>query len=403
MTVQQKNIPALRFPEFEGEWTQIKLGDKCNFQQGIQIDLEKQELFPKDGFIKFLRIENYTQNSTDFRYIPEEMAGTKRINSDEVAIVRYGASAGFVSRGYDGVLANNLFKVIPDKEIINSFLFIILSSYKSNSFFQSQMAGGAMPALSFGIVKNLELAYPIIPEQQKIADFLTAVDERIQQLSRKKELLEQYKKGVMQQLFSQQIRFKDEQGNDYPEWEEKRLGDVGESFIGLTYSPENVVKSGGTLVLRSSNIQNGRLAFEDNVYVSGDIPDSCKVKEDDILICARNGSRALIGKSALIAKEHKGFAFGAFMSVYRSDCNNFIFQLLQSPIFFRQVNEHLGATINQITSKSLNSFKFYFPANSEQKLIANFLSSVDDKISSVQVEIEQTQLFKKGLLQQMFV
>jgi type I restriction enzyme S subunit len=151
----RKDIPELRFKEFDNYWEVSKLGDYCTFSQGIQVDVELQSREPKEGYVKFLRIENYTQKSQDFRYIPLEVAGEKRIKEDEIAIVRYGATAGFISKGFDGVLANNLFKVIPDEERFTlPFLFEYLNSHKAFSFFQSEMSGGAMPALSFGIVKG---------------------------------------------------------------------------------------------------------------------------------------------------------------------------------------------------------------------------------------------------------
>ena len=126
------------------------------------------------------------------------------------------------------------------------------------------------------------------------------------------------------------------------------------------------------------------------------------VKENDILICARNGSRSLIGKSALIKKENEDCAFGAFMSIYRSDYNLFFYHVFQTDIFDKQITQHLGATINQVTSKSLNSFVFPVPSLPEQTKIANFLSKIDAKITTVNEKIEETKEFKKGLLQKMY-
>src|SRR5690606_5656442 len=108
------------------------------------------------------------------------------------------------------------------------------------------------------------------------------------------------------------------------DWEVKKLGELGKVLNGLTYSP-NDIKEDGTLVLRSSNIQNGELSFEDNVYVNTDNLKFNPVKENDILICVRNGSKNLIGKNAIITKEFEGFAFGAFMSIYRSKLNKYLF------------------------------------------------------------------------------
>ena len=132
------------------------------------------------------------------------------------------------------------------------------------------------------------------------------------------------------------------------DWDVKNLGDIGDSIIGLTYTPRDVV-SYGKLVHRSSNIQNNRLSYNDNVYVNKTINENLILRENDILICVRNGSRDLIGKSALIKGKAVGETFGAFMSVFRSDeYQPFIFYLFLSNLVQRQINQSLGATINQI-------------------------------------------------------
>ena len=109
-----------------------------------------------------------------------------------------------------------------------------------------------------------------------------------------------------------------EQEHNNVQWRKVKLGEVAKTFTGLTYSPNCIYKS-GTLVLRSSNIKDGQLCFDDNVFVSMDIPERAIVQENDILICVRNGSRNLIGKCALITKDAVGMAFGAFMTVLRSN------------------------------------------------------------------------------------
>lgn len=161
------------------------------------------------------------------------------------------------------------------------------------------------------------------------------------------------------------------------DWEVHGLGDIGEALIGLTYRPEDV-KEHGTLVLRSSNVQNDALAFADNVFVARKIPERIMVQPGDVLVCVRNGSRDLIGKAALLDERTVGMTFGAFMAVYRSPIGVLASYLFQSSVLKRQINEHLGATINQITNKSLNSFKIPLaPEDDEQRAIARALGDVD--------------------------
>ena len=185
-----------------------------------------------------------------------------------------------------------------------------------------------------------------------------------------------------------------------PQWRNVRLGDIGQSLIGLTYSPSNVKRS-GTLVLRSSNIQDGELAFDDNVYVDCAIPEKIRTRENDILICVRNGSRRLIGKSAILDRRVSGQTFGAFMAVYRSDLNPFLRYFFQSDDFKRQIDEHLGATINQITNGSLNGFVVTLPSNSEQQAITERLQDVDRLIATLKRLISKKHAIKQGMMQEL--
>lgn len=185
------------------------------------------------------------------------------------------------------------------------------------------------------------------------------------------------------------------------EWDIKKLGDIGNSQIGLTYSPEDVVSNKGLLVLRSSNVKNGRLVYTDNVFVNKEVGENLLTKESDILICARNGSRSLIGKNALITKESSNLCFGAFMSLYRSKHNKFLYHMFQTELYQKQIFVNLGATINQITTQNLNSFIFPMPPEEEQEKIAQILSTWDSVIEKQDQLIEKKKEFKKGLMQRL--
>jgi type I restriction enzyme S subunit len=186
------------------------------------------------------------------------------------------------------------------------------------------------------------------------------------------------------------------------DWDVKRLGDIGRSIIGLTYSPHDVVEY-GKLVHRSSNIQNNKLAYGDNVYVSKQIPEDLILRENDILICVRNGSRDLIGKSGLIKGKSVGETFGAFMSVFRSDeYQPFIFYLILSSLVQRQISQSLGATINQITNKTLNSFEIPYPQRlEERKAIAQALSNFNSLTEILEKLIEKKKNLKQGVAQEL--
>jgi len=185
------------------------------------------------------------------------------------------------------------------------------------------------------------------------------------------------------------------------DWDVVAMQNFSKCLIGLTYSPRDVSES-GTLVLRSSNVQGGRLAFDDNVYVRMALPARVIVEENDILICVRNGSRQLIGKCALIDKETAGSAFGAFMSVLRSDAAKFVFFQFQSSLLKRQIDEVMGATINQITNKNMAEFKIFWPPKKrERDAIAEALGDADALIESIEQLIAKKRHLKQGAMQEL--
>ena len=185
-------------------------------------------------------------------------------------------------------------------------------------------------------------------------------------------------------------------------WHTRRLGDLGLVLIGLTYSPKDIT-SDGVLVFRSSNIKNKKINYDDQVRVREDlITEKNLALEGDILICARNGSRKLIGKNALITKKDTGNAFGAFMSVFRTSHYKYIHQLFQSEVYRREIERDLGPTINQVTTGNLLRFKFAFPKEKEQKHIVMILEIWDEYLGLLDKKIELTKNIKRALTEQIF-
>lgn len=184
----------------------------------------------------------------------------------------------------------------------------------------------------------------------------------------------------------------------YPkDWDESKLLDHVSLVQGLTYTPENV-KPTGTLVLRSSNIQNGRLSLNDNVYVNAYVPEEKMVAQGDILVCVRNGSSALIGKSCVLP-ELKYTTFGAFMSVLRGDTTGYFAKLFESNIVQEQVRGRSNATINQITKKDFQSIQVTVPDKPEQEEIARTLSQFDTYIDDLAELIEKKKGIREGALE----
>ena len=283
----------------------------------------------------------------------------------------------------------------PGTQVDAEYLYysLLLASARIASLAGEQ----AVPIINKSSFSANLIAIPPLPEQRAIAAALADADGLIAALegmiAKKRDL----KQAAMQHLLTGKTRLPGFSG----EWEVKRLGEIGRALIGLTYSPSDI-RSFGTLVLRSSNIQNGSLTFDDNVYVDPEVAQSSIIEVGDLLICARNGSRDLIGKSVRLDGRARGMAFGAFMAAYRSEFNNFISLQFQSDLIKRQINEHLGATINQITNKSLLSFQVPLPNDrAEQTAIAEVLSDMDADLAAFEAQAAKARAVKQGMIQEL--
>lgn len=273
------------------------------------------------------------------------------------------------------------------------------NSQNGRRYFMAVAAGstGSMPKLSGAILRKMPLPLPPLPEQAIVAEALNDADDSIESLEQLIAKKRQIKQGAMQELLTGNRRLPGFSG----QWELKRLGELGEALIGLTYTPSEVRES-GVLVLRSSNVAGGTLAFQDNVFVETTIPERLFVRSGDILICARNGSRDLIGKCALIDHRANGMTFGAFMAIFRTTYSAFVYQYFQSDHLKRQIHEHLGATINQITNKSLNAFEIVFPKEErEQAAIASVLLEMDTEIEQLTRKLCKARQLKQAMMQEL--
>lgn len=180
-----------------------------------------------------------------------------------------------------------------------------------------------------------------------------------------------------------------------------RLGDIGEGFIGLTYKPEDV-SDVGIIVLRSGNIQNNKIDLKDTVRVNKNINKKLMLKDEDILICSRNGSAKLVGKSAIIEQQHETMTFGAFMMVYRSKNNKYLVHYFNSPYFHRQLISGATTTINQFTKKMLDEITVPLPNIDTQQKIVQVLDTAQSLIDRRKQQIEACDELIKSRFVEMF-
>lgn len=229
-------------------------------------------------------------------------------------------------------------------------------------------------------------------EQKRLGIFFQNIDKQIKLHQSKLDKLQQLKKSMLGKMFPKagakvpEVRFAGFRGD----WEIKDFTSVVDFYSGLTYSPQSVVKSNGTLVLRSSNVQNGQLTFDDNVYVHEHVVNSQNVEAGDIVVVVRNGSRALIGKHAVVLTPMSNTVIGAFMTGIRTNQSKFINALLDTSLFQKEVEKNLGATINQITAAAFKSMEFAFPVDQgEQSLIGEYFDKMDRLIALQQKHIDK--------------
>ena len=289
------------------------------------------------------------------------------------------------------------------------FLSLYLNSKKK--FDIARLAqGSSVMHLYSGQLKSLKLNLPTLPEQQKIASFLSAVDEKLQQLTRKKELLEQYKKGVMQQLFSGKLRFKDENGKSFPKWEEKRLGDVGNTFNGLTGKTKENFGEGKPYIQYMQIFANPKIDITKCGLVQIDADENQpRVQYGDIFFTTSSETTHEIGFTSVLQEKVEEMYLNSFCFGFRPNSLEQLNPAFASYLFrneiFRKIIIKLaqGSTRYNMSKVQLMKLKVLLPCIEEQKKIAIFLSNIDNKIESVTKQITQTQTFKKGLLQQLFV
>jgi type I restriction enzyme S subunit len=315
-------------------------------------------------------------------------------------------NTGQVVTGVIGAFHNNFFKIKYSSECEQWFLYYFLTSRKIQHTILKLAGTSTIPDLNHNDFYKIPITLPSLPEQQKIASFLSAVDKKIQQLTRKKELLEQYKKGVIQKLFSQEIRFKDENGKDYPDWEEKRLGDVFDGSKGQGLSKNQIVEEGNNKCILYGELYT---TYDEVIKEVRSLTNSTKgVKSEtgDLLIPCSTTTTGIDLANATVINED-GVLIGGDVSILRlkNDGDSIFFAYYLTHFKKYDIAKYAqGSTIIHLYFNHFKKTNLTFPSvKEEQTKIANLISNIVKKIESVQTQITQTQQFKKGLLQQMFV
>lgn len=407
-----KLIPEVRFPSFETNWKLSKLGKLGSFTGGGTPSTNVEEYW--EGSIPWVSSSDIQDediiNIKKTRFITSsaiEESATKLIQKNSIL---------FVSRVGVGKLAINTVELCTSQDFANLFpfkdncFFIGYYFLSKNKLLHRYAQGTSIKGFTIGDLKSIPIKIPSLPEQQKIAAFLTSIDERIQLLEKKKQGLEEYKKGVMQKIFSQEIRFKDEKGNDYPHWVEYKMGSIGKTVNGLTGKTKVDFGEGKPYIQYMQIFSGSKIIVTDFGYVNIN-PDEnqTKVKYGDVFFTTSSETPNEIGTASVLLDEVdevylNSFCFGFRPKSFSVLVPEFAQFLFRSNVFRKKIIPLAqGSTRFNMSKVELMKISILLPSNHEQQKIASFLSSIDDSIEQVAQQIEHSKTYKKGLLQKMFV
>ena len=397
--------PKIRFQEFDDAWSNSKIDDIAVVTSGGTPS--RSNLTFWDGNIPWV-----TTSLVDFNIIQsaEEFITQKGLDNSSaklfpkntILMAMYGQG---ITRGKVAILG-------IDATTNQACAAIKLqSNYDTQFIFQNLMSryeeirdlsnDGGQKNLSAGIIKEIEVNYPEKREQIKIASFLSVVDEKISQLTQKHQLLREYKQGMMQKLFSQQIRFKADDGSEFGEWENTVLGDIADIVGGGTPSTNNQAYWSGDVVWLTPSEINQKFIGESKRTISelGVQKSSAKKLPIGTILFT---SRATIGEVAIaIAEVTTNQGFQSFISNEKTFNEFLYYWIVNNKKSF--IERASGSTFLEISKSKIQPMEISLPCLEEQTKIANFLSAIDQKIEVVAQQIEQAKQWKKGLLQQMFV
>ncbi|WP_092926122.1 restriction endonuclease subunit S [Romboutsia hominis] len=381
-------------------WKRAKLGDICDFSQGVQVAVDKQHNKREKNHVRFLRIIDYTQNKDEVRYI--EYPGDKyMVNSSEVIMIRYG-DAGRVVRGYEGAIANNLFKITPKfNDLTNDYLYYFISQKRIyDRLINSQQKTG-LPAVNFRTVSDIEILYPeSLEEQERIVSILEKAEDAICKREESNRLLDEYLKSVFVDMFGDPV-------TNPKGWDKGTIRDlVVEAKYGSSKKADEL--NGEFPILRMNNITyQGNWDFGSLKYIDLDEKEQEKylVNKGDMLF-NRTNSKELVGKTAVYREETPMAYAGYLVRVRANEKANteFISAYLNSD-YCKEVLKNMCKNIvgmANINAQEMQDIKIYMPPIELQDRFAQIVYSVESmKKKNINSNEELNNLFN-SLMQRAF-
>jgi type I restriction enzyme S subunit len=391
----KKNVPVLRFPEFEGDW------------ENTVIENYVKEY--KERVSSNTNLAIYTSSREGLKPQIEYFANRELSNENEYGVVPHGffvyrhmsddSTFKFNINDTDKKIAvSKEYPVFTTTENLSSQFLLYKLNYGNDfkKFAVTQEKGGTRTRLYFKNLCTWKTLIPSIAEQEKIASFLGTIDTRLTQLRRKRELLQTYKRGVMQKIFSQEVRFKGAIGADFPDWEKKDFGDIV-SKVSSKYDPCIDEVSYPSVELESIASNEGKLIKVFNSKDQQSIKN--KFKSQDVLF----GKLRPYLRKFILASFDGVCSTEIWVLRSKKISSNYLYYLVQGSKFSKVSNITFGSKMPRSDWDFISTFPFEFPCKEEQEKIADFLTAIDRKIEAISRQIDRTEQFKKGLLQKMFV
>lgn len=364
-------------------WNKSKLIDLCDFSQGIQVAIDNQYNEREEGYVRFLRIVDYTQNKDELRYII--YPGDKyMVNSSEVVMIRYG-DAGRVVRGHEGAIANNLFKITPKlNHLTNDYLYYFLSQNRIYDMLINSQQKTGLPAVNFRTVYDIEIVYPeTLEEQKRTASILEKAEKTIEKREESIKLLDEYLKSVFVDMFGDPV-------NNPKRWEIRKLKDISTKILSgnTPKGGSQVYVEDGIMFLRSQNVWKNKLELDDVAYIDQQTHDKMaksSLKNRDILMTKTgriNTENSSLGRAAMYRGEDDSANINGHVYLIRLKediVNEFVLYILTSNEYREYIRSVCvgGIDKRQINKEHLEEFPIIFPPAELQKQFVDFVKQAD--------------------------
>ncbi|PTE42183.1 restriction endonuclease subunit S [Staphylococcus equorum] len=385
MTNQEKKVPELRFPEFDGEWEEKTIGKIATTFSGGTPSSTNRSYY--NGEIPFIRSGEISKSSTELMINKEAISNSsaKMVEKGDLLYALYGATSGEVAISKISGAINQAVLCIRSQESA-TYIFNYLKM-KKDQILKTYIQGG-QGNLSASIIKKVDINLPYIEEQEKIGTFFSKLDRQIELEEQKLAKLEEQKKGYMQQIFSQQLRFKDENGDYYSEWKEKLIKDILE-FENNRRKP-----------ITSSLREIGKYPYYGATGIIDYVKDYIFDGETRLLIGEDGAKWGAFEESSFIAKNR--YWVNNHAHVCKSKINNLFF--LNYLLNYKELRTYVtGNAPAKLTYNNLSMIPMFLPSVYEQEKIGNFLKKIDELIGKQNKKINELKIRKQGFLQKMFI